>query len=571
VSHLSRIPATPGEPSNAPSLATLLARILADAALPERRRTEMASALRSTAKALRRPLETVPASPVELRPLLAGLTPAMARVSAGRWRNVLSLLGAALNHHHGNLLPRRSDLQPSPAWSALLALIEAEGRHTRFYLARFARHATDKGVEPEAVDGAFLARFAEDLTYRSLDADPARVAREVARAWNRAGETYPSWPSVRLPVPDNRVRHSLPWEAFPSSLQEDAERWLDHLGRDPLAERDFRPLRPASIEGCRKHLRLYLGALVEAGENPAEMTSLAAVVTPEHARCALRVVWERRGRKATAETAQIASLVISIARHWAGLDSDDIARLGRLAAAMRPNRAGLAERNERRLAQLKDPGRLDEVLTLPERIAGEVRRAGPPTKRLAQEFQTAVAVELFLMTGLRISNVAGLRIGETLLLGHDGSVSIRISAAEVKNRVPLHCDLLAPSATLLRRYLTDYRPLLGDPSSPWLFPGNRPGRPKTEDAFREAVTRAMARRCGVSWHPHPFRHLLAELQLDDNAGADGVVTRALGHKHGDTTRLHYAGFQSARALRLHDELVLRRRASAKPARRRGRR
>jgi hypothetical protein len=59
------------------SLAELRIRLLADETLADGRRRDMVSALASVAKALGRPLETIAANPSELRPLLAGLTPAM--------------------------------------------------------------------------------------------------------------------------------------------------------------------------------------------------------------------------------------------------------------------------------------------------------------------------------------------------------------------------------------------------------------------------------------------------------------------------------------------------------------
>ena len=114
---------------------------------------------------------------------------------------------------------------------------------------------------------------------------------------------------------------------------------------------------------------------------------------------------------------------------------------------------------------------------------------------------------------------------------------------------------------MLREYLKSYRPLLGDAASTWLFPGTRSGTHKSAAAIREQVTKAMAGVAGVAWNPHLFRHLLAQLQLASNPGADGLVTRALGHKRADTTRQHYSGFQTRAAIRLHDELVLKRRST----------
>jgi integrase len=552
-------------------LADLHAAILSDEALPVPRRRAIASAFNTVGKALGRPLEALPTDAVRLRPLFAGLTPAMVGLSKGGWQNALSLLHAGLNRLHGDMLPRRLDLAPSTAWVECLALIGKDPR-ARYQLGRLARYATWKDVEPEAVDDAFLARFVDDLTYRSLAAEPARQGRDTCLAWNQAAAHYPDWPQLRLTIPDNRVRYSLPWDRYPASLQTEVGKWLDVLGRDPFAERDFRRLQPKSIAARQSQLGLYLGALVELGEDPAKMTSLAAVITLAHAKRALEVIHKRSGERPTVHLSQIANTAVMLARHWVKLDAKDIAKLRRWAREVTPPAEGLAPRNEERLAQLNDPAKMDRVLNLPDILLRRARRAGPPSVTTARQVQAAAAVELFLMTGIRIGNVAGLEIGRSLLLRADGGIDILIPRSEVKNRVAIAADLPPTSAALIRRYISDFRPLLGEASSAWLFPGAKPGTQKTEDGLRTQVSRTMAREAGVAWHPHLFRHLVGKLQLDGdgNAGADGLVTRALGHKRAETTRTHYTGFQTKHAIRQHDALVLARRTSSYPTRPGGR-
>ena len=542
------------------SLAELRALILADSTLPEPRRSAMASAPNTVARALGLPLDAIPAAPARLRPLLAGVTPAMAKVSAASWRNAVSLLSAAIDHVEGGILPRRFDIAPSPAWQELLDGVPRR-RHAVFYLGRLARYATRIGIEPAAVDDPVLHRYLADLTERSLVAEPARVARETARAWNGLAAANAAWPQQRLTVPDNKVRFSLPWTSYPLSLQAEVERWIDWLGGDPFADRDFRRLRPESLEARRKQLGLYLGALVESGEDPATMSRLAAFVTLAHARRALKVIYDRNGGKLSHHVAQMAGLLVILARHWVKLPREEVEQFQRLAKGLRPDPVGLAPRNEQRLAQLRDPARLQAVLTLPERVARKVMQSGKPTVALARLLETAVAIEILEMTGLRIKNLVELEIGRTLLLRADGGADIVIPANEVKNRTPITADLPAVSARLLRQHIDKYRPLLGDPKSAWLFPGAKPGTRKTTDALRTQVLKAMGNLAGVRWHPHLFRHLVAFLQLEENAGADGVVTRALGHKRADTTRTHYSGFQTRAAIRQHEFIVLRRRAA----------
>lgn len=556
-------------PPNDLSLADLRTFVLQDEALPERRRAVLASAINTVGRALRRPIETIPAASVRLRPLLDPVTPAMARLTAGSWSNVRSLLAAALARVTPGFLPQRFDLAPSPTWQALLDRVRPD-RDALFLLGRFGRWATRLGIEPEAVDDTVLERYREDLVQRSLTSEPAKILRKTILAWNATLTRSEDGEVAPLALPNGKVRYSLPWDVYPPSLLAEIERWLDRLGRDPFADRDFRALRPASIQSRHKYLALYLGALVEAGRDPAAMTSLAAAVTVENARAALRIIYARQGERRTQHIAGIAGVALMIARHWLVLPHQDCETLRRLARNLRPEHEGLAPRNEARLAQINDRRRLDKVLMLPVTLAGRVRRAGPPTVTLAQTFQTAVVIELFLMTGLRIANVAELEIGRTLLLRERGGIDILIPRESVKNRTAFTADLPSAPARLLREYLKVYRPLLGDAASPWVFPGARPGTHKSTAALRAQVTKAMAGVTGVAWHPHLFRHLLAYLELSENPGADALITRALGHKRADTTRSHYSGFQTKAAIRQHDELVLRRRADIQ-ATRKGRR
>ena len=74
------------------TLAELLKRVLADGDVPLKKRQDTASAIRGFSDALRLPPESIPASPTHLRSLLKDFTPAMASLSAHRWRNIRSLV-----------------------------------------------------------------------------------------------------------------------------------------------------------------------------------------------------------------------------------------------------------------------------------------------------------------------------------------------------------------------------------------------------------------------------------------------------------------------------------------------
>lgn len=548
------------------TLAQLRARILADEILPLQRRQDIASACRSLSKALGMPPDAILAEPRQLRAALKGFTPAMANMSPGRWRNILSLVRHALGHLGLTAVPARFQLRPSADWAGLLEQVTVYGE--RYVLARFARYCTSIGMAPERVDDAVLAGYLEDLETQSLVHDPRRTHRDTAVKWNRAAASLPSWPQQRLLVADNRTTYAKPWDSFPASLQADVAAWLAWLGdTDPLTERDCRPLRPTSLRTRKRQIHEYLSALVLQGEEPATMLDLAAVVTKPQVRKALQFFWDRAGAKPSVHAGQVAGVVLSVARHWVKLPEAELVEIKRMGKRIAVHQTSMTPRNRARLRALDDPDRLQALLLLPERIRSEVVRDQTPTQHLAQRLQTAVAIDLLAMAPIRIKNLSELRIGVNLLRDRQGGMTLSLPEAEVKNSVAIEIVLPATTARLIDLYLKTYRPLLAPAGSPWLFPGRAAGGHKSTDGLRQQIERAVALRCGLVFNPHLFRHFAAKILLEANPGAHGQVQRILGQTSIKTAMTYYTGLETAAAYEHYTDLVLqlRRDGGRRPA------
>jgi hypothetical protein len=78
------------------SLADVLTAVQNAADLPERRRQEIASALRTVARALGRPPERIPTDPHRLSARLKEVAPLAIGVSRGRWNNIRALVRTGL-------------------------------------------------------------------------------------------------------------------------------------------------------------------------------------------------------------------------------------------------------------------------------------------------------------------------------------------------------------------------------------------------------------------------------------------------------------------------------------------
>ncbi len=211
-----------------------------------------------------------------------------------------------------------------------------------------------------------------------------------------------------------------------------------------------------------------------------------------------------------------------MARHWVGASTQEIDDLKKMARRLKPRSSGMAKRNRVRLRPLDDQERHQGFLSVPGRIRDEVVRAGPPTLRLAQELQTALAIELLIMAPMQIKNLSELQVGVHVLQGRGGELVLALAEHEVKNKVPLETRLPSCTAELMGLYLSHYRPLLPEANSNWLFPGRTMGH-KEFEGLRQQINKCVRTRCGLEFHPHLYRHAAAKLILDKNPGAHGQV------------------------------------------------
>jgi integrase len=230
---------------------------------------------------------------------------------------------------------------------------------------------------------------------------------------------------------------------------------------------------------------------------------------------------------------------------------------------LRPAHTGMSPRTEGRVrAAVEDEDRLDRLLTLPGALMDKACRAGPPSQRLAQMAQTAVLIDILLHVPMRLENLGHLRLGVHLIRGSRGSISVDIPAAETKNQMPISGPLPRDVSKRIEAYIERFRPLLNPAAGDWFFPGGVQGEPKTGEALRSQIRKAVATECGLVLTPHVFRSLTGYLTLRDDRGAHGKVQRILGHKSLATTMMHYSGLEASMAIADYGNLMGNLRADA---------
>ena len=549
-------PARAAKPATLRTLADLDILLRTMPEIEARDRQDMVSALATLARAASKPLCALPVQADALRPILKGLPAAMAGVSEGRWRNVRSLLSRALNLAQVTRSTGVFRNPRSPAWAACFARVS--DYEARYRLSRLSGFCSLEGIEPEHVNDAVLARFLEALKLDPLIANPHAKHKSAIQAWNARVNADASWPGGRLWVPDRRNHYAVPIDKFPPSLERDIQSWLCRLaGKDLCDGQDFKPLSDRSIKGRTELIRNLTSAMVRGNIKAASLQTLADVVIPEHVAKALEFVRGRVGGQWSGQTQQLAHLAYSIARHHVGADPAQLKRLAQIRRKVTPVRRGMTDRNRALLRPLDDPGRMQTLLCLPGRLFEEVRHSGPPSVELARLLRGAVALEILIMAPVRLQNLLMLRLGEDLLPGPRGALTLALASGQTKNREPFEAMLPSCSARMVKLYLERYQPLLTQTASPWLFPNRAGEGPIAPENLRLQIKKLARERAGVALTPHLFRHIAVKLTLAADPGAYGRARLMLGHRSVKTTETFYAGTETRAAMDLYGAHVLR--------------
>lgn len=211
-------------------------------------------------------------------------------------------------------------------------------------------------------------------------------------------------------------------------------------------------------------------------------------------------------------------------------------------------------RAARREPRLFDPGLL--LHRLMARLE-ELQRE-PACERTAILIRDHLLVAFAVCSGLRMRNLAAIRIGENLVARPHGW-DILFEAHETKAKVPIALRWPEALRPFLGQYLAAYRPvLLRRCKTPlaalWVSArGNSLSMPMVHLVFarigRETIGRPI--------NPHCVRHTLATTLLTEDPNALAVAAAALAHRGTDTVVRYYDESTSAPAQMIWQRLKQR--------------
>jgi integrase len=501
---------------------------------------------------------------------LAAVNPVAAGMTTKRFANIRSDFLAAVKA--SGLMPIGAwhKVRLAPAWRQLFARLSHKRAHLG--LSRFARYASARGIDPEAVNDVTVADFITAVREQSLHGTPNWLYRQVTLIWNKAacdaalGLQSLTVPSFRGPP------KRIDWALLSSSFRRDVDKFLKWASQsDPFApESRSRRLAPRTLRLRRDQIHAAVSALVDTGVKPTAISSLADLVTPVNFK---RILQRRVDMVDGAQNSFNHSLGIEltmIARDWVKVDGAVQAELKRLLSKVPVPLKGLTDKNKRFLRQFDDPNALRRLVKLPEKLWAEVKRERSPTYRTLAKAQAALAIGILIYMPIRLQNLLTLEFERHLFIrtGRGAKSTLELSNGEVKNNIDLAFEVPPQIVAMLVEYRERIAPKIIGERPARLFV-NVDGTPKVKQALGALITNYARRRAGITLTPHQTRHLSAKVLLDDQPGGFETVRQILGHKNLHHTVLAYAGIDSRRAGRHHQHLIEEALSAQNPSRSRG--
>jgi integrase len=559
------IPMTESRPLES-SFADAIAAIDEAKELPQSKRTHWCCSLRSIAKALDRPLESIAARWGAVALQVNLLHHANSGVEWKTLANHKSNAKRALAWFAGEQgLPLRG-MPLKPEWQQLWRRLKDRSRLAK--LSGLIRYCSLKGMSPSEVDEPVVDTYMAYRKETTALAVDTKARRAIARAWN-ASRTIEGWPQELLIEPPLKTKEGPRWEGFPQQLQDDVEAHLRFLAahRRGHTGKHLRPCKASTLRTRRTDLISFAKKAVRLGSPIDALASLAALLAPELVDRILDREWEQNGAEPKTSTIDLARKLVAVARSAGCLTADQLTQLDDKRAALEQyRREGMTPKNLKVIRQVLNSEVWARVINCPDELMRRARalKDQAPLKA-AVTAQIAVAVAIVTVAPVRAANLSTIRLGENLYKpgGPDTTYLLVFPEYDVKNRVDLTFELDDYVTAIIDEYVHDFRSaVMRGSNEDWLFPRQGTGA-KDPHLFGIQITERIQKVTGLRITLHQYRHAAAAVYLKEHPGEYETVRHFLGHRNIRTTVKFYCGLETIQATRMLNDVVRRHRKSKK--------
>lgn len=195
---------------------------------------------------------------------------------------------------------------------------------------------------------------------------------------------------------------------------------------------------------------------------------------------------------------------------------------------------------------------INAALDYAEADVGAATSAFEQTRRL----RDAAMIVLLAMLPIRRKNFVALEIGRTFQV-HDDKIIVSLPAAEVKTKSRYVAEVQEPGAALMRRYLSEARPVLAARTervheSLWLADT---GLPYSYGYIGRRIPLISERLLGIKVPPHFFRDAIATTFARTSPELARGTKAILGHAGYTTAERHYNQARALEAGRTYAEII----------------
>ncbi|GGK52615.1 tyrosine-type recombinase/integrase [Salinarimonas ramus] len=459
---------------------------------------------------------------------------------------------------------------------------------------------------PAEFDAARVLQIAE-----AMDTKRQRL-RENVVALNRLiemrehHEALSMLPAHPVPVPPQRPRQLIDWDALPHALNAELERVLDCLangratGATVMATvtltdvvqtantKAFERQKPATIQLTRAAVSWSIAGQLACGRQASDLTSLEDLCTPLAAAQAAEAQFARQQATGTynptsAGPYQYTSILCRLATRFYVVDASTGEQWKRLLNALRIDRdvGKIATKHQKLLDELLNSRRMQRAwLTLDQRAwdAAEALRRRPTLTRSERREMVQIAEFAVLMTILirtlptRLATLPEITFrGEAPFLrlprARGDNAFLDLPPKSVKNARRMLVEIPEESLAMIRGYLKHFRPIaLEQPrvaawlraqnqtDCDYLIPGISAGGRRSRSSVAMLVKRGLRAFGFTGVTTHVVRHFMAQLLLEADPNAIGVAADWLGDTR-RTIETHYR-ISDARSAARHGRKLL---------------
>ncbi len=400
-----------------PSFADVSGAIESDSGLPEAKRRHWSCSLRQIAKALNKPMETIPARWTAVHFPIDRLHHARVGMTSKTLANHKSNVRAALHWFAGERDVPARGAPLSTEWKRLHERLP--NLRSRANLTGLMRFCSARKVPPQAVDeavvDAFMAYRAETTALSSNNT----ARRSLARAWNSCIGLVQGWPAGRLVEPPLKAMEGPAWQDFPAGLCAGIERYLCDLAKPRRSYRGkrLRPCKLSTIRTRKAELVAFVRMAVKLGVPLGSLTSIGSLLHPDMVERVIDAYWQQDGEEPRIYTIELGSKLLAIARASGELDDLLLERLDDMRDELdQYRRDGLSEKNKALIREVLSGNVWAEIVNLPATLLKQARdlKDHAPVKA-AVLAQIGVAIAILTFAPVRLSNLTRTRLDENLI------------------------------------------------------------------------------------------------------------------------------------------------------------